>query len=177
MRVDLERIEMTRANPCTCAGHGRRQRRSSMRNRRAQVSFLDLSQAIVKLGVRDDIPMPPRTSEYTGDFWRVNFGTDASMVFWSPRSLTLTSNTTSCIVTRYTYSVIKSFRHDGVKRFFQTGSKAATHPSQMNLPGWKWHALSSDLAGHWAISVSANWRLTFSFEGEDAILVDYHDYH
>ena len=47
----------------------------------------------------------------------------------------------------------------------------------MNLPGWKWHPLKHDLAGHWAVSVSGNWRMTFRFEGEDAILVDYQDYH
>ena len=33
------------------------------------------------------------------------------------------------------------------------------------------------LAGHWSVKVNANWRLTFVFEGEDAILVDYRDYH
>jgi proteic killer suppression protein len=33
------------------------------------------------------------------------------------------------------------------------------------------------LEGPWAVSVNANWRLTFSFEGEDAILVDDRDYH
>jgi len=47
----------------------------------------------------------------------------------------------------------------------------------MNAPGWELHALSKDLRGHWAIQVSGNWRLTFSFEGEDAVLVDYQDYH
>ena len=31
--------------------------------------------------------------------------------------------------------------------------------------------------GHWSVTVSGNWRLTFAFEGEDAILVDYQDYH
>lgn len=43
----------------------------------------------------------------------------------------------------------------------------------MNLPGWRWHPLSADLAGHWAVWVDENWRLTFSFEGADAVLVDY----
>jgi proteic killer suppression protein len=47
----------------------------------------------------------------------------------------------------------------------------------MNLPGWDWHPLKSDLAGHWAVKVNGNWRLPFSFEGSDAILVDYQDYH
>jgi hypothetical protein len=36
---------------------------------------------------------------------------------------------------------------------------------------------AGELAGHWAVSVSGNWRLTFKFEGEDAIVVDYQDYH
>jgi hypothetical protein len=30
---------------------------------------------------------------------------------------------------------------------------------------------------HWAVSVSGNWRLTFYFEGEHTVLVDYQDYH
>lgn len=47
----------------------------------------------------------------------------------------------------------------------------------MNIPGWKFHALKGELTGHWAVSVSGNWRLTFAFDGEDAIFVDYQDYH
>ena len=47
----------------------------------------------------------------------------------------------------------------------------------MNLPGWKWHPLAGKLEGHWAVAVSGNWRLVFTFEGSDAVLVDYHDYH
>ena len=92
--------------------------------------------------------------------------------------------------------MIKSFRHDGLKRFFLKGSKAgiqpahatklslqlgtlegATSAADMNLPGWRWHPLTDDLAGHWSVSVNGNWRLTFTFEGTDAILVDYQDYH
>jgi len=92
--------------------------------------------------------------------------------------------------------MIKSFRHDGLERFFRAGSKAgiqprhakrlrlqlgrldaATGPNDMNLPGWSWHALKAELAGHWAVWVDENWRLTFTFEGTDAVLVDYQDYH
>jgi len=54
---------------------------------------------------------------------------------------------------------------------------AATKPEHMNIPGWNLHPLRGELAGHWAVSVNGNWRLTFSFDGEDAILVDYQDYH
>ena len=47
----------------------------------------------------------------------------------------------------------------------------------MNRNGWDWHPLKGDPKGHWSVSVSGNWRLTFTFDGEDAILVDYQDYH
>jgi proteic killer suppression protein len=92
--------------------------------------------------------------------------------------------------------MIKSFRHDGLERFFRTGSKAgirpehskrlrlqlgkldsATSAADMNLPGWDLHTLDRDLAGHWAVKVNKNWRLTFTFEGTDAVLVEYQDYH
>ena len=92
--------------------------------------------------------------------------------------------------------MIRSFRHAGVERFFRTGSKAGIQPAHaeklgnrlqlldfaksaadMNMPGWGLHKLTGDLKGHWAVKVSGNWRLTFMFEGEDAILVDYQDYH
>jgi proteic killer suppression protein len=47
----------------------------------------------------------------------------------------------------------------------------------MNVPGWGLHPLSDDLKGHWAVSVNGNWRMTFTFDGTDAVLVDYMDYH
>ena len=36
---------------------------------------------------------------------------------------------------------------------------------------------AGELADHWSVTVNGNWRMTFTFEGEDAILVDYQDYH
>ena len=50
-------------------------------------------------------------------------------------------------------------------------------PGDMSAPGWKLHPLAGELKGHWAITVNGNWRLTLRFEGEDAVLVDYQDYH
>ena len=47
----------------------------------------------------------------------------------------------------------------------------------MNLPGNRLHELKGDRKGAWSITVSGNWRLTFSFEGEDARDVDLEDYH
>jgi proteic killer suppression protein len=54
---------------------------------------------------------------------------------------------------------------------------AARQVSDMNLPGWHLHPLHGDLAGHWAVWVDKNWRLTFTFAGADAVAVDYRDYH
>lgn len=92
--------------------------------------------------------------------------------------------------------MIKSFKHKGVQRLFETGSAAgvqAAHKARltrqltvlnraksqqdMNQPGFRLHPLKGDEAGVWSVTVSGNWRLTFMFEGEDAILVDYRDYH
>jgi proteic killer suppression protein len=92
--------------------------------------------------------------------------------------------------------MIRSFRHKGIEAFFLSGSKAriqAAHakplrlqltrlnaaiaPGDMNSPGWRLHPLKGNLAGHWSVDVTGNWRLTFAFEGQNAILVDYRDYH
>ena len=99
-------------------------------------------------------------------------------------------------VTIYNLAMIISFRHKGLEACFTTGSKAGIQPAHtarlrlqlaaldnaiapqgMDLPGWKLHPLSGPLAGHWAVSVSGNWRVTFKFEDKDATLVDYQDYH
>lgn len=92
--------------------------------------------------------------------------------------------------------MIRSFRHAGLEKFFYTGSMAGIQPAhalklhrqltvlntakdagRMNVPGWDLHPLKGRLSGHWAVKVNANWRMTFTFENENAILVDYRDYH
>ncbi len=50
-------------------------------------------------------------------------------------------------------------------------------PRGMDLPGFRLHSLTGNLRGHYAVSVSANWRVTFRFENGDAVDVDYTDYH
>jgi proteic killer suppression protein len=106
------------------------------------------------------------------------------------------SSVALCIVFIYTIQVIKSYRHKGLKLFAETGSKAgiqppqaarlrrlltaldvANRPGDMDAPGNNLHPLKADLAGHWSVKVSGNWRLTFAFEGEDVVLADYQDYH
>lgn len=92
--------------------------------------------------------------------------------------------------------MIKTFRHKGLERFFREGSKAgiqaahadrlrlqlaalnqAVKPEDLSAPAWKLHPLKGALKGHWAVSVNGNWRMIFMFEGTDAVLVDYRDYH
>lgn len=92
--------------------------------------------------------------------------------------------------------MIKSFKHKGLQRvyYFDDRSKinqdhvpkilrildrldASLSPRDMNLPGYKLHELKGKERGTWSVWVSGNWRITFQFEGNDAINVDYRDYH
>jgi toxin HigB-1 len=92
--------------------------------------------------------------------------------------------------------MIKTFRHKGLQAFFETGSKAGIQPQHagklrllltaldnarqaddMNVPNWKLHPLLGNLDGHYSLTVSGNWRLTFKFDGENAEQLDYQDYH
>jgi len=96
----------------------------------------------------------------------------------------------------YTIRVIKKFKHEGLKNFFSGGSKAgiqttharrlrlilgrlhaSTNPQDMNLPGLYLHELTGNRKGAWSVRVSGNLRVTFRFVGQDAVSVDYEDYH
>ncbi|MBG0800790.1 type II toxin-antitoxin system RelE/ParE family toxin [Methylocystis sp. H4A] len=94
--------------------------------------------------------------------------------------------------------MIASFRHKGLKRFWEDNDERAVHakwrkkaliilsrldvsakPEEMNLPGlgFRFHPLKGDRAGRYAVTVSPNWRITFGWSGEDAVHVDLEDYH
>ena len=92
--------------------------------------------------------------------------------------------------------MIASFSHRGLKAFYEgrTARRVAPErlgklrdilaaldfsrgPEGMNLPGFRLHALTGPLKGYYAVSVSANWRVTFRFEDGEAVDVDYVDYH
>ncbi|EMF80926.1 toxin-antitoxin system, toxin component, RelE family [Leptospira weilii serovar Topaz str. LT2116] len=45
------------------------------------------------------------------------------------------------------------------------------------MPSFKLHQLKGKEQDRWSVWVNGNWRITFEFEGENAILVDYEDYH
>lgn len=92
--------------------------------------------------------------------------------------------------------MIRSFRHKGIEAFFSTGKThgmqarhakrlrlqlgrldTSSGPQDMAVPGWRLHPLKGRLADHWAVWVDSHWRLTFTFDDGDAVLVDYQDYH
>jgi proteic killer suppression protein len=92
--------------------------------------------------------------------------------------------------------MIRSFKSRALKRYWTRGDESAIRsdwlkkvrivlsrldlardPLEMNAPGFGFHALKGDQAGRFAVSVSRNWRITFSWEGEDALDVDMEDYH
>jgi toxin HigB-1 len=54
---------------------------------------------------------------------------------------------------------------------------AAASPDDLNLPGLGFHKLSGASKGRYAVSVSANWRITYGWQEQDAIDVDFEDYH
>ena len=56
-------------------------------------------------------------------------------------------------------------------------SAASLNPQDMNLPGLYLHELKGKSRGIWSVRVSGNWRVTFKFDGPDAVDVNYEDYH
>lgn len=92
--------------------------------------------------------------------------------------------------------MIRSFKHKGLAKFFASGSTAgiqAAHAKRlrlilgrlnaallvkdMDLPGLRLHELTGNRKGTWSVTVSGNWRVTFRFEGGEAEVVNYEDYH
>jgi toxin HigB-1 len=101
-----------------------------------------------------------------------------------------------CNPVGYNPIMIKTFAHKGLERFFTTGSQAgiqAIHGKRLRLvlallndaaeiddidaPALRLHPLKGDLAGFWAVTIQANWRVIFRFENGDAHVVDYVDHH
>ena len=92
--------------------------------------------------------------------------------------------------------MIKSFAHKGLELFYRTGKtkgiqaihakrlhqiltmlEAAKTVEDMGAPGLKLHPLKGTRKDIWAVTVQANWRITFRFEAGDAEVVNYEDYH
>ncbi|MBI2743639.1 MAG: type II toxin-antitoxin system RelE/ParE family toxin [Chlamydiales bacterium] len=91
---------------------------------------------------------------------------------------------------------IKSFKHKGLKKFFDSGSKAgiqaahakkielvldllnsAMEAKDMNFPGSDFHLLKGGLKGFYSVHVNGNWTIIFRFENGEAIDVNLIDHH
>ena len=98
--------------------------------------------------------------------------------------------------TCYNSGVIKSFRHKGLRRLYETGSTAgvqANHERRlrmqlvaldtaqciedMDMPGFRLHPMNGKEKRRWSIWVNGNWRITFEFREGNAYVLDYEDYH
>jgi len=92
--------------------------------------------------------------------------------------------------------MIQSFRHKGLRRFYESGSVAGIQPQHakrlrmllaaldsaqiigdMDIPGFRLHPLKGADRGRWSIWVNGSWRLTFEFRDGQAYVLDYEDYH
>jgi len=92
--------------------------------------------------------------------------------------------------------MIKSFKHKGLQLFFSKGSTAGVNSAHkaklkmrlvaldtansiddINLPGFRLHALKGNKEGLWSIDVNKNWRMTFEFKEGHTYILDYEDYH
>ena len=90
--------------------------------------------------------------------------------------------------------MIKSFRHKGLRRLYETGSVAGVQASHgkrlrmqlaaldsaqviedLDISGFRLHPLKGELRGRWSIAVNGNWRLTFEFRDGNAFILDYED--
>jgi proteic killer suppression protein len=92
--------------------------------------------------------------------------------------------------------MIVSFRHKGLRKFFETGSLAGIQPhhairlknllaaldtaeavEDIDQPGCHLHLLRGLKEARWSVMVNGNWRLTFEFKKANAYIIDYEDYH
>ena len=92
--------------------------------------------------------------------------------------------------------MIKSFKHKGLRAFFETGSTRGIQSKHANklrmqlaaidtaysiddldIPGYRLHPLKGARKDPWSITVNGNWRITFEFENGNAYIVNYEDYH
>ena len=92
--------------------------------------------------------------------------------------------------------MIKTFRHKGLRRLYETGSTSGVQASHakrlrlqltaldtaqsiedMGIPGFRLHPLKGEMRGRWSITANGNWRIPFEFQDGNAYVLDYEDYH
>jgi proteic killer suppression protein len=82
--------------------------------------------------------------------------------------------------------MIRTIRHKGLKRLFEHDDPSGVNPEHvgklrnilatLRAAGFRLHPLKGEVKGSWAVTVRANWRVIFRFDGgaEDVDYVDYH---
>ncbi len=92
--------------------------------------------------------------------------------------------------------MIKSFRHKGLQRFYESGNikgvqaqhakklrmqlaalDSAREIQDLDLPGYRLHQLKGARGHIWSVTVNSNWRITFEFTDGNVYIVNYEDYH
>ena len=92
--------------------------------------------------------------------------------------------------------MIQSFRHKGLRRFYESGGLSGIQPkhakrllmllaaldtaqsvSDMDVPSFRLHPLKGEAKGRWSVWVNGNWRVTFEFKDGHAWVLEYEDYH
>jgi proteic killer suppression protein len=92
--------------------------------------------------------------------------------------------------------MIKSFADTALKRLWEDGKAKGLDakslpkikrllsilnticaPEEMDVPGYHFHALKGDRHGQYAVTIRANWRLVFEWDGEHVIRARQEDYH
>ena len=92
--------------------------------------------------------------------------------------------------------MIKNIRHRGLKELFKTGSSQkigqrykkrairkldvlnqAVKPEELDIPGFDFHKLRNTNPARYSIHVNGNYCITFGWDGDNAINVNFEDYH
>jgi proteic killer suppression protein len=134
-----------------------------------------------------------RTAGPASVFRTVSFDT-------APGEATDLQSRPSCVdkrqLTFYSWTMIESFKHKGLRNLFEqddgrriradqvdrlrlilSALDQASEAQDMNQPAFRLHPLKGNRKGVWAVTVRANWRVTFRFDGGSAYDVDLEDYH
>ena len=91
--------------------------------------------------------------------------------------------------------MVGGFRHKGLEEIYLNGKtrrigieyirkcvrvlqslETATQPKDLNVTGYRFHSLQGK-PQRWSVRVTGNYRITFGWSGENAIDVDFEDYH
>ena len=92
---------------------------------------------------------------------------------------------------------MRSIRHRGLKRLIEDDNdreigrdqvarvrriltaliSASDMEAVQGPPGWRIHQLTGDRAGMWSLSVSGNWRITFTLDAGEICNLNLEDYH